>query len=132
MYLCTSNRKKVSLVLEVRLNRRLTSVIIDDRRQSSMMTKIRARKEGKNPDEADLNLVKTEKEKCLRRIIFVLQIEYRLVAFIKKEVKDAHIGLKTVFLLVNLVIALRLEFGVRERFLGANRIAEILDWSVEC
>ena len=53
----------------------LTLVFIDDRRQSSMMTKIRARnggqaksrinqtrKEGKNPDEADLNLVKTEKK----------------------------------------------------------------------
>ena len=40
----------------------LTLVIIDDRRQSSMMTKIRARKEGKNPDEANLNLVKTEKK----------------------------------------------------------------------
>nr|WP_287903172.1 hypothetical protein [Prevotella sp.] len=50
-------------------------VFIDDKRQSSMMTKIRARnggqaksrinqarKEGKNPDEADLNLVKTEKK----------------------------------------------------------------------
>jgi hypothetical protein len=33
-----------------------------------------------------------------------------------------------VFLPVNLVIALRLEFGVRKRFLGANRIAEILDF----
>ena len=32
------------------------------------------------------------------------------------------------FLLVNLVIALRLEFGVRKGFLGANRIAEILDF----
>jgi len=62
----------------------------------------------------------------------LLQEEYRLVAFIEKEVKDAHIGLETVFLLVNLVIALRLEFGVRKGFLGANRIAEILDWSVEC
>ena len=32
------------------------------------------------------------------------------------------------FLPVNLVIALRLEFGVRKGFLGANRIAEILDF----
>ena len=32
------------------------------------------------------------------------------------------------FLPVNLIIALRLEFGVRKRFLGANCIAEILDF----
>ena len=27
-----------------------------------------AKREGKNPDQTDLNLVKTEKKKCLRRI----------------------------------------------------------------
>lgn len=32
------------------------------------------------------------------------------------------------FLPVNLVIALRLEFGVRKGFLRANRITEILDF----
>ena len=53
--------RKLLLYQKSSLIDELTLVFIDDRRQSSMMTKIRARKEGKNPDEADLNLVKTEK-----------------------------------------------------------------------
>ena len=43
LYLCTSNPKKASLVPKVGLNRRLILVLIDDRRRSSMTTKIRAR-----------------------------------------------------------------------------------------
>ena len=43
LYLCTSNRKKASLVPDVGLHRRQTLVLIDDRRRSSMTTKIRAR-----------------------------------------------------------------------------------------
>ena len=54
--------RKLLLYRKSGLIAELTLVFIDDRRQSSMMTKIRARKEGKNPDEADLNLVKTEKK----------------------------------------------------------------------
>ena len=45
-YLCTSNRKKASLVPDVGLHRRQTLVLIDDRRRSSMTTKIRARNGG--------------------------------------------------------------------------------------
>ena len=45
LYLCTSNRKKASLVPKVGLYRRLILVLIDDRRWSSMTTKIRARNE---------------------------------------------------------------------------------------
>ena len=45
LYLCTSNRKKASLVPKVGLHRRLILVLIDDRRRSSMTTKIRARNE---------------------------------------------------------------------------------------
>ena len=45
LYLCTSNRKKAPLVPKVSLNRRLILVLIDDRRRSSMTTKIRARNE---------------------------------------------------------------------------------------
>ena len=58
----TAIERKLLLYRKSGLIDELTLVFIDDRRQSSMMTKIRARKEGKNPDEADLNLVKTEKK----------------------------------------------------------------------
>ena len=43
LYLCTSNRKKASLVPKVDLYRRHIWVSIDVRRRSSMTTKIRAR-----------------------------------------------------------------------------------------
>lgn len=61
-----------------------------------------------------------------KAILFSYRKNIASLPSLKKEVKDAHIGLKTVFLLVNLVIALRLEFGVRKRFLGTNRIAKSL------
>ena len=43
LYLCTSNRKQASLVPDFGRHRRQTLVLINDRRRSSMMTKIRAR-----------------------------------------------------------------------------------------
>lgn len=45
LYLCTSNRKKASLVPKVSLHRRHIQVSIDVRRRSSMTTEIRARNE---------------------------------------------------------------------------------------
>ena len=45
LYLCTSNRKKASLVPKFGLHRRHIQVSIDVRRRSSMTTKIRARNE---------------------------------------------------------------------------------------
>ena len=108
LYLCTSNRKKASLVPKVGLYRRHIWVSIDVRRRTSITTQRRARngasgelkyqpskhtkvwlttvlpcgqwtvtsllsirlnhvstrqkREGKNPDQADINLVKTEKK----------------------------------------------------------------------
>ena len=108
LYLCTSNRKKASLVPQVGLYRRHIWVSIGVRRRTSITTQIRARngasgelkyqpfkhtqlwlttvlpcaqwtvtsllsirlnhvstrqkREGKNPDQADINLVKTEKK----------------------------------------------------------------------
>ena len=108
LYLCTSNRKKASLVRKVGLYRRHIWISIDVRRQTSITTQRRARngasgelkyqpskhtkvwlttvlpcgqwtvtsllsirlnhvstrqkREGKNPDQADINLVKTEKK----------------------------------------------------------------------
>ena len=43
LYLCTSNRKKASLVPKVGLHRRHILVLFDVRRRTSMTTKIRAR-----------------------------------------------------------------------------------------
>ena len=45
LYLCTSNRKKASLVPKVGLHRRHILVLFDVRRRTSMTTKIRARNE---------------------------------------------------------------------------------------
>ena len=59
LYLCTSNRKKASLVPKVSLHRRLILVLIDDRRRSSMTTKIRARNEASG--EFEISTIKTHK-----------------------------------------------------------------------
>ena len=47
-----------------------------------------------------------------------LQIEYRLVAFIEKQVENAHVGQETMLLLIHLIIALRNEICIRKRQIG--------------
>ena len=58
-------------------------------------------------------------------------MEYRLVALVEEEVKDAHVGLEAVLPLIYLIITSRDELRVWERMLGANGLAEIRIFSVE-
>lgn len=52
-------------------------------------------------------------------------MEYRLIAFIEKEVENAHIGQETVFLLIYLIISMWDEFGIAERLFRPNHITKI-------
>ena len=68
LYLCTSNRKKASLVPKISLHRRHIWVSIDVRRRSSMTTKIRAKNEasGELKYQPSNNLWSSPCERCHR------------------------------------------------------------------
>lgn len=53
-------------------------------------------------------------------------MEYRLIAFIEKEVENAHVGLETKLLPIDLIILVGSEFCVMEWLLGTDCITEIL------
>ena len=60
-----------------------------------------------------------------------LQPQHSLIPLIKQQVEDAHIGLKAVFLLINLIVGAGNKVAVKARMLGANGVAEVVGEAVQ-
>lgn len=59
-----------------------------------------------------------------------LQPQHRLISLIKQQVEDAHVGLKAMLLLINLIVRAGNEVVVKAWMLGANDVAEIIDEAI--
>ena len=59
-----------------------------------------------------------------------LQPQHRLISLIKQQVEDAHVGLKAMLLLINLIVRAGCKGGIGAWMLGANDIAEVIDEAV--
>ena len=59
-----------------------------------------------------------------------LQPQHRLISLIKQQVEDAHVGLKAMLLLINLIVRAGCKGGIRAWMLGTNDIAEVIDEAI--
>lgn len=54
------------------------------------------------------------------------EVENAFGTHIEEQVENGEVGQETVFLLIYLIIRLRLEIRIRQRVLGADRLAKVV------
>lgn len=54
------------------------------------------------------------------------EVENAFGPHVEEQVENREVGQETVFLLIYLIIRLRLEIRIRQRVLGADRLAKVV------